>query len=101
MIARSRDIVGISNVNQPTADEIEQAVEEARKLEGLADFVWIRAGSEHPNSFVQDKDRPWNLAYAEAIKKAGLRSSHAPAPDSMIRYRMTSLSRTARQIWSA
>jgi NADPH-dependent 2,4-dienoyl-CoA reductase/sulfur reductase-like enzyme len=65
-------------VNQPTADELEQAVEQVRKLEGLADFVYIRAGSAHPNSFCQDQDMPWSLAYAEAIKKAGLKILTCP-----------------------
>ena len=71
---------GLTNVNQPSASEIEQAVEAARKLEGLADFVWIRDGRhEHPNSFIQDKEKPFNLAYAEAIKKAGLKILTCPS----------------------
>jgi NADPH-dependent 2,4-dienoyl-CoA reductase/sulfur reductase-like enzyme len=65
-------------VNQPTADELESGVEAARKLEGLADFLYIRSGSAHPNSFCQDQDRPWGLAYAEAIKKAGLKILTCP-----------------------
>jgi len=71
-------IHGVSNVNQPTAAELDKAVEDARKLEGLADFVYFRAGSAHPNSFVQDKAAPWGLAYAEAIKKAGLKILTCP-----------------------
>jgi 2,4-dienoyl-CoA reductase-like NADH-dependent reductase (Old Yellow Enzyme family)/thioredoxin reductase len=71
---------GIANVNQPTAAEIEQAVEAARKLEGLADILWIRDGRhEHPNDWTQDEDRPFNLAYAEAIKKAGLKVLVCPS----------------------
>jgi len=77
-VGDSKVIHGVSNVNQPTKDELEKAVEDARKLEGLADFVYFRAGSQHPNSFVQDKDRPWGLAYAEAIKKAGLKILTCP-----------------------
>jgi 2,4-dienoyl-CoA reductase-like NADH-dependent reductase (Old Yellow Enzyme family)/thioredoxin reductase len=65
--------VGIRYPNQPTAEELEKAVEDVRKIEGLADFVFIRAGSMHPNSFCQDQEKPWSLAYAEAIKKAGLK----------------------------
>jgi thioredoxin reductase len=75
---RGPNIPGVGNVNQPTADELEQAVEEVRKYEGVADFVYIRAGSAHPNSFCQDQDRPWSLAYAEAIKKAGLKILTCP-----------------------
>jgi len=64
---------GITNVNRPSDDEIEQAVEQAKKLVGLVDFVWIRDGRhEHPNSWIQDKEKPFNLYYAEAIKKAGI-----------------------------
>lgn len=64
---------GISNVNRPSDDELEQAVEAARQLEGLTDFVWIRDGRhEHPNDWTQDEDKPFNLYYAEAIKKAGV-----------------------------
>jgi len=75
----STAIPGVSNVNQPSKDELEKAVEEAKKLEGMADFVFFRAGSAHPNSFVQDKDRPWALAYAEAIKKAGVKILTCPS----------------------
>jgi len=74
-----KNILGVTNVNQPSASEIEQAVEAARKLEGLADYVWIRSGSEHPNSFVQDKDRPYNITIAEAIKKAGIKILTCPS----------------------
>jgi 2,4-dienoyl-CoA reductase-like NADH-dependent reductase (Old Yellow Enzyme family)/thioredoxin reductase len=63
---------GLRDPNQPTDAEVDKALEDVRKLEGLADIVFIRAGSEHPNSFVQDQDKPWSLAYAEAVKKAGL-----------------------------
>jgi 2,4-dienoyl-CoA reductase-like NADH-dependent reductase (Old Yellow Enzyme family)/thioredoxin reductase len=77
-VGDSKVIYGVSNVNQPTAAELEQAVESARKLEGLVDFVYFRAGSAHPNSFVQDKAAPWGLAYAEAIKKAGLKILTCP-----------------------
>jgi 2,4-dienoyl-CoA reductase-like NADH-dependent reductase (Old Yellow Enzyme family)/thioredoxin reductase len=71
---------GVTNVNQPTASEIEQAVEAARQLEGLVDFLWIRDGRhEHPNSYIQDKDKPFNLTYAEAIKKAGIKILTCPS----------------------
>jgi len=63
--------------NQATAAEIEQGVEAARKLEGLVDYVQIRV-DEHPNAWVQDKGRPRSLAYAEAIKKAGIKVLTCP-----------------------
>jgi 2,4-dienoyl-CoA reductase-like NADH-dependent reductase (Old Yellow Enzyme family)/thioredoxin reductase len=64
--------VGIRYPNQPTDEEVERALEDVKKIEGLADIAFIRAGSMHPNSFCQDQDKPWSLAYAEAVKKAGL-----------------------------
>jgi 2,4-dienoyl-CoA reductase-like NADH-dependent reductase (Old Yellow Enzyme family)/thioredoxin reductase len=69
---------GVSNVNQPSAADLEKAVEAARKYEGLADILWIRI-NEHPNSFVQDQDAPIALAYAAAIKKAGIKILTAPS----------------------
>jgi 2,4-dienoyl-CoA reductase-like NADH-dependent reductase (Old Yellow Enzyme family)/thioredoxin reductase len=71
---------GISNVNQPSEENVAQAVEAVRELEGVADFVWIRDGRhEHPNSWIQDRDKPFNLAYAEAVKKAGLKILTCPS----------------------
>jgi 2,4-dienoyl-CoA reductase-like NADH-dependent reductase (Old Yellow Enzyme family)/thioredoxin reductase len=61
----------VQDTNQPNASELEQAVEGARKLVDVVDYVQIRA-SEHPNAWNQDEDRPKSLAYAEAIKKAGI-----------------------------
>jgi 2,4-dienoyl-CoA reductase-like NADH-dependent reductase (Old Yellow Enzyme family) len=65
------------DTNQPTADQLEQAVEAARKLEGIVDYVQIRV-SEHPNAWNQDEDKPKALAYAEAIKKAGIKVLTCP-----------------------
>ena len=58
--------------NQATEDELKQAVDQAKQLEGVADLLWIRI-DEHPNAWIQDEDRPKSLAYAEAIKKAGIK----------------------------
>jgi 2,4-dienoyl-CoA reductase-like NADH-dependent reductase (Old Yellow Enzyme family)/thioredoxin reductase len=75
-----KDTPGITNVNHPTEDELEQAVKAARKLEGLTDILWIRDGRhEHPNGFIQDPDKPFNLYYAEAIKKAGVKVLVCPS----------------------
>ena len=65
--------VGVTNTNQPTSEQVQKCVDEIGKLEGAIDIAFIRAGSEHPNSFVQDQDAPWSIAYTEAIKKAGLK----------------------------
>lgn len=71
---------GITNVHQPTESELEQTVEEAKKYDGVADILWIRdARNEHPNGFIQDKDRPFNLAYAKAIKEAGVKTIVCPS----------------------
>ena len=64
--------------SQATAAELEQCVEQARKLEGLIDILWIRV-EEHPNSWNQDRGKPKSLAYAEAIKKAGLKIITCPS----------------------
>ena len=74
----SADSPGISNRNQPTAAEIEKAVEAARKLESLVDILWLRS-DEHPNAWTQDKGKPRSLAYAEAIKKAGIKVITCPS----------------------
>ena len=58
--------------NQPTEADLKTAVEQAKKLEGVVDIVHIRI-DEHPNAWIQDEDRPKSLAYAEAIKKAGIK----------------------------
>jgi 2,4-dienoyl-CoA reductase-like NADH-dependent reductase (Old Yellow Enzyme family)/thioredoxin reductase len=63
--------LGLSNDLDPTADELEEAVEAARKLEGMVDVLWIRV-DEHPNAWTQDKGKPRSLFFAEAIKKAGI-----------------------------
>jgi NADPH-dependent 2,4-dienoyl-CoA reductase/sulfur reductase-like enzyme len=76
MGARGASTPGVTNTNQPTAAQLEQVVETAKKLEDLADFAWIRTGST--GSFVQDKGRPNALAYAEAIKKAGVKILTCP-----------------------
>ena len=64
--------------SQPTAAEVEEAVEQARKLEGIVDILWIRV-DEHPSAWTQDKGRPKSLAYAEAIKKAGIKIITCPS----------------------
>ena len=64
--------------NQPTEAELKEAVETAKKFEGQVDIAWIRI-DEHPNAWVQDEDRPKSLAYAEAIKKAGVKIITCPS----------------------
>jgi thioredoxin reductase len=71
--------VGLVN-QQPAKDEIDKVVEEAKKLEGLVDIFWVRDNRiEHPNSFTQNPDKPFNLYYAEAIKKAGIKTLVCPS----------------------
>jgi 2,4-dienoyl-CoA reductase-like NADH-dependent reductase (Old Yellow Enzyme family)/thioredoxin reductase len=78
MGGEGRETPGVSNINQPSAAQLEKAVEAAKKYEGLADILWIRI-NEHPNSFVQDQDAPISLAYAAAIKKAGIKILTCPS----------------------
>jgi 2,4-dienoyl-CoA reductase-like NADH-dependent reductase (Old Yellow Enzyme family)/thioredoxin reductase len=78
MGGEGKNTPGVSNINQPSADDLEKAVEMARKYEGLADILWIRI-NEHPNSFVQDQNAPISLAYAAAIKKAGIKILACPS----------------------
>jgi 2,4-dienoyl-CoA reductase-like NADH-dependent reductase (Old Yellow Enzyme family)/thioredoxin reductase len=63
--------------NQPSAAEIEQAIEGARKLVDVVDYVQIRV-SEHPNAWNQDENKPKALAISEAIKKAGIKIITCP-----------------------
>jgi len=77
-LGSGENAVGLTNDNQPTAAELEEGVEQARKLEGIVDFLWIRI-DEHPNAWTQDKGRPKSLAYSEAIKKAGIKVLTCPS----------------------
>jgi 2,4-dienoyl-CoA reductase-like NADH-dependent reductase (Old Yellow Enzyme family)/thioredoxin reductase len=71
---------GITNDNKPSKDDIEEVVETSRKLEGLADILWLRdIRNEHPNGFTQDPNKPLNLYYAEAVKKAGIKALTCPS----------------------
>jgi 2,4-dienoyl-CoA reductase-like NADH-dependent reductase (Old Yellow Enzyme family)/thioredoxin reductase len=71
---------GIDNTHVPTADEIEQAVVNAKKLDGMADIFWIRDGRvEHPNGYYQHRETPFNLPYARAIKAAGVKTYVCPS----------------------
>ncbi|MBN1627751.1 MAG: FAD-dependent oxidoreductase [Deltaproteobacteria bacterium] len=76
MGAGGASIPGITNNNQPTDAEVEKVVETAKRLEGMADFLWIR--DSRSGAWVQDKGRPASLSYAEAIKKAGIKVLTCP-----------------------
>ena len=71
---------GVTNVNRPSQSDLDKAVAAAKKLEGIVDILWIRDGRhEHPNSYTQDQEKPFNLYYAEAIKKAGVKVLVCPS----------------------
>ena len=81
LILMGRYSVTGSNQNtptQPTAAELDAVVARAKKLEGLIDILWIRV-SDHPNSWNQDQGKPKSLAFAEAIKKAGINIITCPS----------------------
>jgi 2,4-dienoyl-CoA reductase-like NADH-dependent reductase (Old Yellow Enzyme family)/thioredoxin reductase len=66
------NIPGISGASKPTPAQIEQAVESARKLEGLADIIVMR--DNNLGNWIQQKDDlKSNYYFAEAIKKAGIK----------------------------
>jgi thioredoxin reductase len=66
------NIPGISSTNKPTSAQIEQAVESARKLEGLVDILVMR--DNNLGNWIQQKDElKSNYYFAEAIKKAGIK----------------------------
>ena len=71
---------GINNLHRPTDAELKQAVEAARKVDGLADIIWVRDGRcEHPNGYIQDRDKPFSLYYAIALKEAGIKALLCPS----------------------
>jgi len=65
---------GASNTNKPSASQIEQAVESAKKLEGLADILMMKGSGSAGASWEASKyDAGSSYYYAEAIKKAGVK----------------------------
>ena len=66
---------------QTTGPELEEVVAMAKMLEGSADILQMKdAGhsSNHPNSFVMEKDNPVMLRYSEAIKESGAKIITCP-----------------------
>jgi len=62
----------------PEMDEVLQMVKE---IEGLADILRMKDighNTNHPNSFTMEKDKPYTLPFAQAIKEAGLKIITAP-----------------------
>jgi 2,4-dienoyl-CoA reductase-like NADH-dependent reductase (Old Yellow Enzyme family)/thioredoxin reductase len=74
---RSAGVDEDHSANQPSEAELKTAVEIARKLEGIVDILWIRI-DEHPSAWIADKGKPKALAYAAAIKKAGIKIITCP-----------------------
>jgi NADPH-dependent 2,4-dienoyl-CoA reductase/sulfur reductase-like enzyme len=57
-----------------TGPEMEEVVEMAKMLEGLADIIRMKDcghATNHPNSFSMEKGKPWMLPYSQAIKESG------------------------------
>ena len=64
-----------------TGPEMEELVAMAKMLEGSADILQMKdAGhhTNHPNSFTMEKDKPWMLKFAQAIKESGAKIITAP-----------------------
>ncbi|MBN1626397.1 MAG: FAD-dependent oxidoreductase [Deltaproteobacteria bacterium] len=63
-----------NTTNKPSESEIAQAVEAAKKLEGLADILMMKSGGSAGANWVTGKYEPGSsYYYAEAIKKAGVK----------------------------
>jgi 2,4-dienoyl-CoA reductase-like NADH-dependent reductase (Old Yellow Enzyme family)/thioredoxin reductase len=65
---------GSSTANKPSDSQIQQAVESARKLEGLADILMMKGSGSAGASWEASKyDVGSSYYYSEAIKKAGVK----------------------------
>jgi thioredoxin reductase len=62
----------VGGTSTTTGPEVEEVVEIARMLEGAADILVMKpAGQKHQNSFTMERDKPWMLPFARAIKESG------------------------------
>jgi 2,4-dienoyl-CoA reductase-like NADH-dependent reductase (Old Yellow Enzyme family)/thioredoxin reductase len=74
-------------VDEPSGDlaegpEMAEVLEMVKLLEGTADIVRMKDTghyTNHPNSFTMERDTPWMLRFAQAIKESG--SSILTAPN--------------------
>jgi NADPH-dependent 2,4-dienoyl-CoA reductase/sulfur reductase-like enzyme len=61
--------------------ELEEVLEMVKLIEGLADILRMKDighNTNHPNSFTMEKDKPWTLPFAQAIREKGLNILTAP-----------------------
>jgi 2,4-dienoyl-CoA reductase-like NADH-dependent reductase (Old Yellow Enzyme family) len=61
--------------------QLEEVIEMVKLLEGLVDIARMKdAGhyTNHPNSFTMERDKPWMLRFAQAIKESGSKIITAP-----------------------
>jgi thioredoxin reductase len=64
-----------------TGPDVEEVLKMVKEMEGLADILRMKdvgGNTNHPNSFVMEKDKPLTLPFAQAIKEAGLEIVTAP-----------------------
>ena len=62
-----------------TGPEVEDLVEIAKMLEGSVDILLMKpAGQKHQNCFTMDRDRPWALSFAQAVKESGAKIITCP-----------------------
>lgn len=60
---------------------MEEVLQMVKEIEGLADILRMKDighNTNHPNSFTMEKDKPFTLPFAQAIKEAGLKIITAP-----------------------
>ena len=61
--------------------EMEEVLKMVKMIDGLADIVRMKdAGhyTNHPNSFTMEKNKPWMLRFAQAIKESGAKIITCP-----------------------
>jgi len=64
-----------------TGRTLEQAVDQLKMFEDVVDILVLQAAggiTNHPNSYNQERGKPWPLRYAKAIKESGLNIVTAP-----------------------
>jgi NADPH-dependent 2,4-dienoyl-CoA reductase/sulfur reductase-like enzyme len=70
-----------SSYSDAKGPELEELLAMVKMIDGLADVLRMKDvghGTNHPNSFNMEKDKPWMLRFAQAIKESGAKIITAP-----------------------